>query len=139
MVATKLQSPFKSSAEQQRDRGRDSQPCPRPRLNSQPKGATKCLLVTEGSATTWQQFWGDSFCSLVDVSDLLYFFLLGEGKGESAAPGGGVVVFLLKIPAGWGGVSRKGGEGPGGFLQGIEEFGEGGIAKDQGSHCIKFM
>ena len=59
----------------------------------------------------------------MDVSDIFYFFLLGEGgKGESEAPG---VDFLLKIPGG-GGVSRRGGaEGPGGCLQRIGEWGGG--------------
>ena len=43
--------PFKTSAKPKRDRGRDSQHRPRPRLNSQPQGATQlvcpltCLLI----------------------------------------------------------------------------------------------
>ena len=48
---------------------------------------------------------------LVDVSDLLYFFLLRGGAGE------GGVGFLLKIPWGWG-VSQEN-EAPGGYLRGI--------------------
>ena len=38
-----VQYPFKTSAKHKRDRGRDSQMRPRPRLNSQPQGATKWL------------------------------------------------------------------------------------------------
>ena len=45
---------------------------------------------------------------LVDVSDIFYFFLCsGRGKGESEAPRMGGR-FLLKIPGGWGGFSRRG-------------------------------
>ena len=36
-------NPLKTSAKQKRDRGCDSQPRPRPRLNSQPQGATKVV------------------------------------------------------------------------------------------------
>ena len=32
-------------------------------------------------------------CILVDISDIFYFLLLGEGKGESEVPGGARVVF----------------------------------------------
>ena len=49
---------------------------------------------------------------LVDVSDIFYFFLLGEGeKGESEAPGRGGGSVLLKIPRGGGGGSPGGAEG----------------------------
>ena len=51
------------------------------------------------------------------------FFCLGEGKGESEAPGaGGGGDIVLKIPGGGGGLPggwRRGGEGPGGCLRGI--------------------
>ena len=40
-----LQSPFKTSATQKRDRGRDSQPVPRLQLNFQPQGDTKIKLA----------------------------------------------------------------------------------------------
>ena len=43
----------------------------------------------------------------MDVSDILYFFCSGEGKGESRATGKRFV-FFLKIPGG-GGVSQRGG------------------------------
>ena len=41
------------------------------------------------------------------------FFLLGEGKGESEAPGGGGGRFLIENPRRGGGVSRRGGGGRG--------------------------
>ena len=50
--------------------------------------------------------------SLVDVSDIFHFFCLGEGKGESEAPGGEGDIFLLKIPGRV--VSRAGGADWGG-------------------------
>ena len=43
-----IQNTFKTSAKQKRDRGRDSQPHPRPRLNSQPQGATKHFSKAQG-------------------------------------------------------------------------------------------
>ena len=63
----------------------------------------------------------------MDVSDILYFFLLGGGEGESEAPGSGWVRFLLKIPR----AGRFSGDGGGGGARGLEgvckEFGgEGG-------------
>ena len=55
---------------------------------------------------------------LVDVSDIFYLFLLGEGQGESEVPrGGGGIGFLLKIPGG-GSPSRRA-KGPGACLRGI--------------------
>ena len=61
--------------------------------------------------------------SLVDVSDIFYFFFCSrEGKGESGATGWGRSVFELKIPGGGGGgFCRRGGgaRGPGGCLPGI--------------------
>ena len=59
---------------------------------------------------------------LVDVSDIFYFFCLGEGKGESVAPGrGGGRFFFSENPRRAGGFSheRGGGEGLGGCLRGI--------------------
>ena len=56
------------------------------------------------------------FLSLVDVLDIFHFFRLGEGKGESEAPGrvrGSVFFFfLLKIPGGGGVFQERGGGGP---------------------------
>ena len=63
--------------------------------------------------------------SLVDVSDICYSFYSGEGKGESDAPGGGGVDFLLKNARRGGGVS---GEGGGGWVS-VGNFGRGGGAK----------
>ena len=40
--------------------------------------------------------------SLVDVLDIFYFFCSGRLKGESEAPGGGGIGFLLKVPGGGG-------------------------------------
>ena len=56
----------------------------------------------------------------MDVSDFLFVFLLGEGKGESEEPGGGGAIFIENLRRGWllGGWGR-GGEGPGGCLRGI--------------------
>ena len=51
---------------------------------------------------------------MVDVSETLYFFSLGEGKGESRGDReGGQVDFLLKMTGGRG-LPRGGGEGRGG-------------------------
>ena len=62
--------------------------------------------------------------TLVDVSDIFYFFLLGGGEGESEEPGmGGGVGFLLEIPrergGGLPGEGPKGREGVCGGLGGI--------------------
>ena len=64
---------------------------------------------------------------LVDVSDIFYFFLLGEGRGNLRRQdrGGGGIGFLLKIPGG-GGVSKEA-EGPGGCLWRIRNLGVGGL------------
>ena len=62
---------------------------------------------------------------LVDVSDIFYFFLVGEGEGGVwGASVWGSRFLLLKIPDGWGGGVPEGGEaeGPGGCLQRIGEF-----------------
>ena len=59
---------------------------------------------------------------MVNVSDIFYVFPFGWGKGESDAPRGEGVRFLLKITGGGGGVSRGGAEGLGGCLQRIGEF-----------------
>ena len=57
---------------------------------------------------------------LVDVSDIFYFFLHGEGEGGvRGARGAGGVVVLAKIPGG-GGVVQEG--GPRGREGGIGEF-----------------
>ena len=67
--------------------------------------------------------------SLADVSDIFYFFLLGDGEGgvRGRREAGGVGFFLLKIPEG-GGVSRRGGdEGPGECRQRIGDLGGGGL------------
>ena len=49
----------------------------------------------------------ESRTNLVDVSDIFYFFLCsGRGKGESEAPGGWGIGFLLKIPGGGGEAGR---------------------------------
>ena len=45
-----VHNPFKTSAKQKRDRGCDSQPRPRPRLNSQ-SGGLECLAWSENSET----------------------------------------------------------------------------------------
>ena len=42
------------------------------------------------------------------VSDIFYFFCSGRGKGESEAPGGGGVDYLLRIPGGGGWGVRAG-------------------------------
>ena len=57
----------------------------------------------------------------MDVSDILYFFLLGEGEGGVR---GARSCFLLTIPRGGGGFQE--GEGPGGCLRRIGEFWGGG-------------
>ena len=48
-------TPFKTSAKQKRDRGCDSQPRPRPRLISQPQGATKRSLKKVRKRTDFQE------------------------------------------------------------------------------------
>ena len=69
------------------------------------------------------------FIVWVDVSDIFYFFLLGEGKGESRRRRAVGDWFFIEKPR-RGGASRTGGaEGPGGCLQRIGEFGGGGGAK----------
>ena len=45
--------------------------------------------------------------TLVDVSDIFNFFLLGEGKGESGAPGAGGGRFFIESPRKGAGVSRR--------------------------------
>ena len=63
----------------------------------------------------------------VDVSDILYFFCSGEGRGSATRQEGGGVRFLLKMPGGRGSLGRGGGGGPGGpggCLRGI--WGGGG-------------
>ena len=64
---------------------------------------------------------------LVDVSDIFYFFLVGEGEEGSLTgqEGGGEPVFLLKIPQGGGGFQE--GEGQGGCVQRMGEFRGGGL------------
>ena len=61
----------------------------------------------------------------MDVSDIFYFFLLwgGEGGAPRRREGGGR--FLLKMSGGKGGLpgGGRGGEGPGGCLQGIRGMG----------------
>ena len=57
----------------------------------------------------------------MDVSDIFYFFLLGEGEGGVRGPGGGgrSVFFLIENPRRGGGPSRTGGaEGLGGVCGG---------------------
>ena len=49
---------------------------------------------------------------LVDVSEIFYYFCLGEGKGKSGATGrGGAGRSLLKITGGRGGLEGEGGGG----------------------------
>ena len=62
----------------------------------------------------------------VDVSDIFYFFLLGEGEGKVWGVGGWGVDFLLKI-RGVGSPGGGGAEGPGGCLRRIWEFLGGGL------------
>ena len=62
--------------------------------------------------------WETKGC-LVDVSDIFIFFCLGEGKGESEAPGGwGGGFFNVKSQEG-GGSPEWVGAGPGGCLRAI--------------------
>ena len=63
--------------------------------------------------------------SLVDVSDIFFFFLLGDGEGGVRGAGGGRGIgFLLKSPGGGGSPGR----GLGGCLQRIGELlGGGGV------------
>ena len=69
-----------------------------------------------------------AFLILANVSDIFYFFLLGErGKGESEAAGEGGVDILVKIPEGGGSPEgRRGREGVCGEL-GIWGGGGGGL------------
>ena len=46
---------------------------------------------------------------LVDVSNILYFFLLGGGEGSTRCQEVSGVAFLLKIPVGGGVLPREGG------------------------------
>ena len=67
--------------------------------------------------------------ALVDVSDIFYFFPLGEGKGESEAPGGGGARFFngKSQEGGGGGRLRVGGRGGARGREGVcREFGGGG-------------
>ena len=67
---------------------------------------------------------------LVDVSDIFYFFLLGEGEGRvRGARGRGESVIIENPRRGGGGFPGWGGaEGPGGCLRRIREFlGGGGL------------
>ena len=64
-----------------------------------------CTLTQRATNRVWSKR------SLVDVSDIFYFFCSGEGKGESRATGRGGVGFLLKITGG-GGESGRGQRGP---------------------------
>ena len=67
------------------------------------------------------------FNILVDVSDICYLFLLGEGDGESKAPGrGGVCDFLLKIPGGGRSPGRIGAGGGRGVRKVVAGNGGGG-------------
>ena len=62
-----------------------------------------------------------------DVSDIFYFFLLGEGEGGVRGAGrGGGVGFLLRVPGG-GAFQGEGAKGPGGCLRRIGELGGGGL------------
>ena len=63
---------------------------------------------------------------LADVSDIFYFFLLGEGKGESEAAGRGAVRYFIDNPRRGGG-SPGGAKGPGGCLRRIGDLGGGGL------------
>ena len=62
----------------------------------------------------------------MDVSDIFYFFLFGEGEGGSEAPSGGGSVFYFKSQEGGGFPGRGGAEGPGGCLRQIGAFFGGG-------------
>ena len=61
---------------------------------------------------------GDFFLSLVDVSDIFYFFLLGEGESEALGGGGGHRFFIENPRTG-------GAEGPGGCLRRVGILGGG--------------
>ena len=62
----------------------------------------------------------------MDVWDIFYFFLLGEGQGESESPGrGGGRFFLVKFP-GKGGILPREGVGGGGQEGVCGEFWGGG-------------
>ena len=58
----------------------------------------------------------------MDVSDIFYFFLLGEGKRDSGAPG---VDFVLKIPGG-GALQDERGRGAGSVCSELGNLGGGG-------------
>ena len=77
----------------------------------------RCFFLV-GNATTTKFCKFNFYCReffLVDVSDIFYFFCLGQGKGESEGPGGVGGDFSCKIPEGGGSPRRVGGgEGPGG-------------------------
>ena len=65
----------------------------------------------------------------MDVSDIFYFFLLGEGEwGVRGAERGGDR-FLIENPSGGGGLQDGRGRGPGGCLWQIGGFWEGGGPK----------
>ena len=51
--------------------------------------------------------------ALVGISDILYFFRLGGGRGNTRRHGGGGVGFLIENPTRGGGVSGEGGRGKG--------------------------
>ena len=55
---------------------------------------------------------------------IFFFSARGGGRGSSRRQEGGGVGFLLKIPRGGGGFQE--GEGPGGYLRRIGDFGGGG-------------
>ena len=59
------------------------------RLNATPPANPKTVKVTKSDSkvTFWDWLECDSKVTLVDVSDIFYFFCSGEGKGESGATG----------------------------------------------------
>ena len=63
--------------------------------------------------------------TLVGVSDIFYFFLLGGGEGGVQGDRVGVVGFLLKVPEG-GGCLREGGGGERAGRVSPENLGGGG-------------
>ena len=63
--------------------------------------------------------------TLVDISDIFYFFLLGEWEGEFEAPEGGGIGFFIENARKGAGILQEG-EGPGGCLQQITGFWGGG-------------
>ena len=64
--------------------------------------------------------------NLVDVSDIFYFFLLGEGEGRVRGAGRGGRLIFIENPR-RGVLQRGGAEAPGGCLRRIGEFGGGGL------------